>query len=745
MKISYSFGLMLWLFSSVSLAADYVGSQACVDCHQSQYEGWQGSHHERAMDHATDQSVRGDFNDVQVDFKGQTHRLYKKDDQFWINTADANGEFKDYQIKFTFGYEPLQQYMVQFDDGRVQLIPFAWDTRAKTEGGQRWFYLHPDHSDSHDEFFWLNSGQNWNYMCADCHSTNVKKQFDVEQNQYSTSYSEINVGCEACHGPASQHLQLVQSKGSNNKGEQFGFDRNLDKAVSEWMSTKDGTTAKPAAIKQTDQVLACAQCHSRHVQISEQDHVTSGNFGDRYLLTLINGQQYYPDGQVYDENYVYGSYLQSKMNANGVVCSNCHDPHSAKLKIPAESVCLQCHQPDTYASESHHHHPLSSEGAQCVNCHMPETTYMQVDARREHKWHVPRPEFSQKIGTPDVCLSCHKDKSSAWSMSIVEEWKPSSKDPDERHFAPVFSAADQGYGGAAQALSHIAQNENHTDIIRASAMERLAPFSDANAIIAVARGAKHPSEFVRLGAVRGAVNMPSAERWRVLSPLLKDPVLAIRTETVSALLPLWQQLNSEQQSTLASGFEEYAQVQAFNSDRGSAHVNLGNMFLYRGMLAQAQAAYEDSIRIEPRFDTAYVYLSELYRQQGNEDKAKQSLLRGMALNPQSGELPYRLGLAEVRAKQYQQAQRHFRQATKMSPQQPQYHYLLALALEKTRPQAAVKSLRQAYTLSRDPQQLYALCEMQLRHHLQGAESCLSELSAFAPNHVIDNLRKQYRN
>ena len=290
MKISYSFGLMLWLFSSVSLAADYVGSQACVDCHQSQYEGWQGSHHERAMDHATDQSVRGDFNDVQVDFKGQTHRLYKKDDQFWINTADANGEFKDYQIKFTFGYEPLQQYMVQFDDGRVQLIPFAWDTRAKTEGGQRWFYLHPDHSDSHDEFFWLNSGQNWNYMCADCHSTNVKKQFDVKQNQYSTSYSEINVGCEACHGPASQHIQLVQSKGSNNKAEQFGFDRNLDKAVSEWISTKGGTTAKPAAIKQTDQVLACAQCHSRHVQISEQDHVTSGNFGDRYLLTLINGQ-----------------------------------------------------------------------------------------------------------------------------------------------------------------------------------------------------------------------------------------------------------------------------------------------------------------------------------------------------------------------------------------------------------------------------------------------------------------------
>ncbi len=736
---------MLWLSSSVLLASDYVGSGACVDCHQSQYDGWMGSHHERAMDHASADSVRGDFNDVYVDFKGKKNHFYKKDGQFWVNIADANGEFNDYQIKFTFGYEPLQQYMVQFDDGRVQLIPFAWDTREKSEGGQRWFYLHPEHSDSHHEFFWTNSGQNWNYMCADCHSTNVKKQFDTTNNQYATSYSEINVGCEACHGPASKHIELVQSQNTKGSKSQLGFERNLGKAVSEWMTTKEGATAKPSSINPTDQVMTCAQCHSRHTQISEQDHVTSGNFGDRYLLTLINGQHYYPDGQVYDEDYVYGSFLQSKMNANGVVCSNCHDPHTAKLKIPAESVCLQCHQPETYASESHHHHPLASEGAQCVNCHMPETTYMQVDARREHKWHVPRPDFSQKIGTPDVCLSCHTDKSSAWSAKVVEGWNPNSRQPDERHFAPVFSAVDQGYGGAAQALSHIAQNENHSDIIRASAIERLAPFTDANAVIAVARGAKHPSEFVRLGAVRGAANMPPAERWRILSPLLKDPVLAIRTETVSTLLPLWQQLNDEQKAALETGFSEYQQVQAFNSDRGFAHVNLGNLFLYRGMMEEAQAAYENSIRIEPGFDAAYIYLSELYRQQGEEQQAKQSLLRGLALNPENGEFPYRLGLAEIRAKQYQQAQRHFRQATKINPQQPQYHYVLALALEKTRPQAAVKSLRQAYTLSRDPQQLYALCEMQLRYRIEGAEQCLSELSAFAPNHVITNLRNQYRN
>ncbi|MCP4237122.1 MAG: deca-heme c-type cytochrome, partial [Aestuariibacter sp.] len=269
--------------------------------------------------------------------------------QYWVNMPDVDGKQQDYQIKYTFGVEPLQQYMVEFDDGRVQLIPYAWDNREAEAGGQRWFNLYPEFTQKHQEFYWTNTGQNWNYMCADCHSTNVKKNFNVEENTYNTTFSEINVGCEACHGPASEHISWTKASAGNTQHK--GFNRNLQKAVSQWVVQAGKTTLMPAlptssveSSNHSQQTLVCAQCHSRHVQISDNSYVETNALGDRYLLNLIDARRYYADGQVYDEDYVYGSFLQSKMHRNGVVCSDCHDPHSSKLTLPEETICLQCHQ-----------------------------------------------------------------------------------------------------------------------------------------------------------------------------------------------------------------------------------------------------------------------------------------------------------------------------------------------------------------------------------------------------------------
>lgn len=737
--------LLLLLSSLLSIgvnASQYVGSKNCKSCHQEQFKDWQGSHHERAMDHANDQSVRGNFNDVTVEFDGKQNRFFRKGDQFWVNIADGKGKFSDYQISYTFGYEPLQQYMVEFDDGRIQLIPFAWDTRSVASGGQRWFYLHPEQSEPHHEFFWANAGQNWNYMCADCHSTNVKKNFDIEKNHYQTRYSEISVGCESCHGPASDHLESVKVQAQSVKTS-LGFDRNLSKAVDQWVLEKGMTTASPVKIEASDQVLTCAQCHSRHVQISEVDPVASGNFGDRYRLTLIDQTHYYPDGQVFDEDYVYGSFLQSKMNAKGVVCSNCHDPHTAELVLPVEQVCTQCHQPADYAVKSHHHHPLGSAGAQCVNCHMPETTYMQIDDRRDHRWHLPKPAVSQQLGTPDVCLSCHKDKGSDWSIKHAKEWGMSKVSAGNKPFAPVFAASNQGYREAASALSHIAQNQVHPDIIRASATARLAPFGDANTLIAVARGAKSSNELIRLAAAQGAVNLPIAERWRVMSPLLTDAVLAVRTEAVSSLMPQWAEFSKEQQDSIRPVLDEYFGIQAFNADRGFSHVNRGNMLVYQGDFTGAKQAYLDGIRIEQGFDAAHLYLAELYRRLGDEAAAREQLKAGQQLNPSNGEFSYRLGLSEIRDKRYQQAESYLQTATQLSPENPRFHYVLGLALEKRLPQEAALSLAKAFQISQNPQHLYALCEMVLRHGLPGGQGCLKDLSKVVPKNVIDNLKNQY--
>lgn len=725
---------------AVAVESEYVGSERCVGCHETQYQAWQGSHHDMAMRHANAESVLGNFNGASLEFNGQVNQFYQKASQYWVNIKGPDGQLHDYQIKYTFGFEPLQQYMVEFDDGRVQLIPFAWDSRAKVDGGQRWFNLYPEQTQKHQEFYWTNTGQNWNYMCADCHSTNVKKNFDVKNNTYNTTYSEINVGCEACHGPAGEHIKLTESS-ANLSGEN-GFNRDLSTSVDKWVLAPGHSTYSPNKINPSQQTLVCAQCHSRHVQISDKDHVESEALGDRYLMSLINSRNYYPDGQVYDEDYVYGSFLQSKMNASGVVCSNCHDPHSGKLALPEKTVCLQCHQADTYARQTHHNHRDDSPGAQCVNCHMPETTYMEVDARRDHGWHIPRPDFAKKLGTPDTCLSCHTDKNSNWSMQLTQKWFPKSDTEKEQPFAPIFSAIDQGYREATAALSHIAQNTSNASIIRASALERMRQYSDPNALIAIARGVKHGDENIRVGAIRGAEGIQGPERWRILAPLLGDKVLAVRTEAARVLMPLWQMLNEMQKNTLLPALNEYLEVQKFNSDRGFAHTNRANVLAFQGEFKDAEQAYQDSIRIDPYFTNAYINLADLYREQKQETNSLRILKQGAEAIPDNGSLLYGIGLAYIRANQSTQAAKYLNKATVVDPENAHFHYVYALSLAEAKPQLAQSAMRKAYEVGRNPQHLYALCEMQIQQKNFHAKKCVQELRKVAPEQAVMVLEKQ---
>ncbi len=722
--------------------ASYVGSEICAGCHQAESKKWQGSHHDMAMRHAKPDAVKGDFDNVEFGFNNEINKFFRKGDAYWVNIKGADGKFSDYQIKYTFGVYPLQQYMVEFDDGRIQLIPYAWDDREASQGGQRWFHLYPEFTDSRDEFFWTNTGQNWNYMCADCHSTNVKKNFDLATNTYNTTFSEINVGCEACHGPASVHLNFVK----NSEDKSQGFNRNLSKPVNQWVKRAGKNTLFPEEIVPTQQLLVCAQCHSRHVQISDNNHVDGNAFGERYMLSLINSNQYHADGQIYDEVFVFGSFVQSKMSQNGVACTNCHDPHSNELIIPKEALCLQCHTATTYAATSHHQHQENSEGAQCVNCHMPETTYMQVDERRDHAWHVPRSDLAEKLGTPDTCLNCHSEKDSSWSASLLKSWYPDSPTQSQEHFAPVFSAIDNGYLQASQALSHVAQNKANTPIIRASALERMSPLSDKNSLIAIARGARDPNEFVRLGAARGADSIALNERWRILAPLLKDKVLSVRVEAAYSLLLLWPQLTDEQKELMQPALDEYISVQEFNNDRGFSHNNIGTVYANQGLWEKAETAFKTSIRLEPNFAQAYVNLSETYRR-SNQDEAKSIAVLNQGKNAayNNAQIPYSLGLSYLRKGQTNDAIDNLKLATQRAPNNGQYHYVLGLMLEKFDVNEAQRSLSKAYQVSQNPRHLYALCDMQVKYAKNRASKCIEQLSEVAPPEVVEQLKVQLSN
>ncbi|GAB1623560.1 multiheme c-type cytochrome [Agarivorans albus] len=741
------FGLVfVWLGVSLCLsAAEYVGTNNCIECHQTQYQQWQGSHHDMAMRHANEQSILGDFANASLEFAGKTNRFFRKGAEYWVNIEGPNGDFSDYQITYTFGFEPLQQYMVEFADGRVQLIPFAWDSRSKQQGGQRWFHLYPNQQKT-DEFYWTNAGQNWNYMCADCHSTQLQKGYDSSSNTYNTTWFEINVGCEACHGPASDHIKWTQSDNKQaalaNLGQYSGFSRTLQTAVSEWTYQAGESTLSAASHQQSQQLKVCAQCHSRRSQISGSNDHVAGSLLDRYQPSLITAELYHDDGQIYDEVYVWGSFQQSKMKHAGVSCSNCHNVHSGQLKLAEPALCAQCHVAAEYTPEKHSFHPADSEAAMCSSCHMPATTYMQVDPRRDHSWQVPRPDLSQAIGTPNVCTSCHQDKDNNWALQWQRQWFPKSNYLDNNHFSEAFFAADQGLPSAEQALAYVAQNPLESSIIRASALERLAQFPGRNSVIATARAVSSEQELIRIGAVSSARHYPIAERWRLLSPLLDDSTLAVRSETAASLVKGWASLTEQQQQQLRPALKEYQEVQLVNADRAFALNNLAGVYLATGEFNEAEASYLQAIKIEPYFANSYVNLADLYRHLGNETAAFNVLKQGRLAQPASAAIPYSTGLSLLRQKKAQLAVSYFAQATELEPSNAHYWYVYGLSLEAFDLAKAQQVLNKAYDTGRNPQHLFALCEMKVRHKDRKAQLCILQLQAVVPAEVAQRLKRQ---
>ncbi|MBD3648500.1 MAG: hypothetical protein HUJ31_13845, partial [Pseudomonadales bacterium] len=401
-------GLLLLWGVSVGAAVDsgnrndarFVGNAECVVCHQEQAEAWQGSHHRHAMHEATPEFVRGNFNDVSYDRSGQVFRFYRKDGQYCVETVGPDGQVARFTVKYTFGWVPLQQYLLDMGDGKLQALDVAWDTEQN-----RWFAIDPETSPSAGDWLhWTGGAMTWNTMCADCHSTNIQQNYDAATDSFGTTWSTINVGCEACHGPGRAHVELMAS----------GVD------VDETRIRADLQLTTVASATET--VAGCAPCHSLREKLTE-NYGHDGNWLDHFNPQLPLPPAYFSDGQIRQEVYVYGSFLQSRMYSEGVDCNDCHDPHSLGLKAGLDNngLCLQCHEQD-YATRKHHFHPLDSSGSQCIECHMPGRLYMGVDFRRDHSFRAPRPDLSRTHDVPNACANCHEDRTAEWAANKVVEW-----------------------------------------------------------------------------------------------------------------------------------------------------------------------------------------------------------------------------------------------------------------------------------------------------------------------------------
>jgi tetratricopeptide (TPR) repeat protein len=652
------------------------------------------------MQPANDVTVLGDFSGVSFTYFGRTSSFYKENEKFLVQTEGRDGAPHEYEIAYTFGVSPLQQYLIEFPGGRLQALGIAWDSRPPEQGGQRWFHLYPDQNIAHgNPLHWTRPGQTWNYQCAYCHSTNLQKNYDLESNTYTTTWSEIDVSCEACHGPGSVHVEWARRGAPDDETEEGnnGLLAQLrDPTGGMWVFDEEATTARRTTSRPTrQQIETCAPCHSRREEITRH-HLPGDPLLNGFRPALLDERLYHPDGQILDEVYVYGSFIQSTMYAHGVTCSDCHDPHSLRVYDSSNVLCARCHVPTTYDTPDHHFHQRESSGSRCVECHMPATDYMIVDPRRDHSLRVPRPDLSAALGTPNACTQCHTERSAEWAARNVARWHGADR-RSEPHFGETIERGRRRVPTAEAALASLARDSTKAGIVRASALALLGGYANNMAFQAIADLATDADPLVRMSSARASETMEPSERYGVAYPMLNDSTLAVRTEAARAVASVPPTvMPGRQRNAIDSALAGYIWSQLANADRPEAHMNIGTLLFARGGFDDAEAAFRNAIRLDSVFVPAYVNLADLRRQQGRDAEGDALLRTALKIAPDNATVHHALALYLVRAQQPSDALDALRRAAELSPDNARFAYVYGIALNSAgRPNEALTVLEQA--------------------------------------------------
>ena len=716
--------LVATVWGELALAnSDYVGTEVCAGCHEQPFADWQGSHHDLAMQAVTEKTVLGDFDNATFTYAGTTSTFYRKDGAFWVRTDNAAGELEEFRVAWVFGVYPLQQYLLPIGNGKLQALTIAWDARSQAEGGQRWYHLYPDDGiKAGDPLHWTGPYQNWNTRCAECHSTNVEKHYNPSERSFATTWDADNVGCEGCHGPGAQHVALAKENTLANTPHS-GFKMSLA-AKGQWAWAENASIAhRTNPLTDNIQIDNCARCHARRSTLG--DYHYGADLLDTHRLSLIEEPLYWPDGQIRDEVYVYGSFIQSKMHQAGVVCTNCHNPHSNTPIAQGNGLCAQCHMPATYDVPQHHRHSAGSAGAQCVECHMPSQLYMGVDSRRDHSMRIPRPDLSLMTGSPNACTQCHTGQTDSWALDTLRDWGVKFDSP-RRHPAMALRSAHRQDIRSRPSLKAIIDDTSATPLLRASALVQygnLAP-PDLSQTAGMLLASKNT--LLRSSAVRASAPLPPTQRYLMLRTLINDPVQGVRMAVAEQLAatPL-QELRPQDAPPLLALFKEYEGVLNEHADMPSSQLQLANYWLARGDASSAEGALKEALQINAQLDPARVNLADVLRAQGRDNEARALLKQGIAMSFAPGALHHSLGLLEFREGNNTAAITELAKAAELEVGGSRHRYVYAIALHDTG----------------QPDQAFALLE-QLNQEQPGNPEVLSALISYAGE--VGNATKQGR-
>jgi len=719
-------------------AASYVGAASCKDCHQAEFQAWQGSHHQLAMQEADEQTVLGNFNNAKFNYHGIVSTFFKRDGKFMVRTDGKDGKLTDYPIKYTFGVTPLQQYLIEFDGGRYQALSIAWDSRPKADGGQKWFHLYPNEKINHnDQLHWTKRYQNWNMECAECHSTHLQKGYDAATDSYKTTFSDINVACESCHGAASKHLKWAehaQPLYSDDKGFTTKLQSNWNTAW-QFADNHDGIAHRDQ-LADDSLMNTCWACHARRLPLVENSP-PSVPLEDTHRPSLLTQPTYHADGQQRDEDYTWGSFRQSKMFQQGVTCMDCHEPHSLKLRAEGNALCTRCHNAEKFDTEQHHNHKADSKGAACMDCHAPEQTYMVNDGRHDHSFRVPRPDLSESLGSPNACTQCHQNRKPEWAVRAMDKWYGNGW-RERPHYGTTLHAGVTDGIKALPSLLDLAQDAATPAIVRATAVTLIKPMMNPDLLIFARQQLQDTDPSVRIAGLGLIESVDAINRSLSASPLLDDSVRGVRIEAARVLADIPDdQLAADRVESRNKAMQEYRDAMQLNADWPAENSNLGNVYLRQGKIDEAITAYQRALTLDPKFVGATINLADAYRQQQRDDEGEKQLRQGLALSPDAADLHHALGLLLVRKGDKTAALSELAKAAKLAPDDARYAYVYAIALNSAGKQHKALTVLKAAN-KRQPNNLQLLSALISMHREAGDNKAALVYARKAAEALPDN-------
>jgi predicted CXXCH cytochrome family protein len=657
-----------------SAQPEYVGSRACQTCHATAYKDWERALHLHMTKPIGEATVVGDFREgTRFADHGRSYEFGRKDGRPVVKIAFGDRSPEAFPVDYTLGFKRYQGYLSTLPDGRMYVLPAFWHVENKR--WLDWKELAPVPDGAHD------LRQIWNVNCFNCHATNLEQGYDISRRKYETTWTEMGIGCEACHGPSREHVALMEAY------------------------KKDPTAKPPFDIKTFSPRRStprevfdmCAYCHGNKTNV-----FTGFTPGRRYedfalpfmLSTPIPDNdlqgEFWPDGRPNRFNRPQAVMQSGCFDSGQLACTNCHaahgspNPFSLKVNINegrnGDTLCTQCHsnsQPpgagQQFAAESHTFHKMDSAGSRCVNCHMSDVNWRLLIRRRDHTYKPPVPELTAAYGIPNACTTCHDNRSPEWAARQMDAWwGDSGRRQSEVAVATTMYRAGSGDTSVAPALASLAVDRSKSAFIRASAADYLSEFMIAgnggsraganpvqsqtslyetapkppkpperaiditpSIINALIGAASDPEPVVRAAAVRGLGAV--SDQQRVLSPLtarLIDPARVVRARAAEVLMAFGvSHLPDAAGLALIRAQEEYALSLRSFPDSAANHAALAWLEAQRGRLPEALAAADDALRVEPRFARPWVIKGVILARQEKYGEAVEAWKKARALEP----------------------------------------------------------------------------------------------------------------